>query len=114
MEGNLYQNGADPPVFDKNPVVLKSVKPPFRLVENNTVLEWSVDRAWLDTQDRNVVTAKRLGKTAVAGLPYDRPDGTPVRVDRDFLGISRNTDNTMPGPVESPDSGRLNLSKLLR
>jgi alpha-N-arabinofuranosidase len=114
MEGNLYLNGAVPPVFDKKPVVLKSVKPPFRLVENNTVLEWSVDRAWLDTQDRNVVTAKRLGKTAVAGLPYDRPDGTPVRVDRDFLGISRNTDDTMPGPVESPDSGRLNLSKLLR
>lgn len=101
MQGNLYLNGAVPPIFDKQPVVLAQVKPPFRLAENDTVLEWTVDPAWRETQARPVVTSERLGKTSVANLPYEMPDGSPVRVEHDFFGAVRNADNTMPGPVEA-------------
>jgi hypothetical protein len=58
--------------------------------------------AWLDTANRPVVTAGRLGKTAVGNLPYERADGSPVKVDKDVLGAARNKANTMPGPVEAP------------
>ena len=106
MEGNLYLNGAVPPVFDKNPVVLKNVKPPLRLVNSDGLLEWSIDSAWRESQVRPVVTGARLGKTAVAGLPYEMPDGSPVKVDRDFSGAVRNAKNTMPGPIETSGLGR--------
>jgi alpha-N-arabinofuranosidase len=106
MEGNLYLNGAVPPVFDQNHAVLANVKPPFRLVHSDGLVEWSVDPAWRETQVRPVVTSARLGKTAVAGLPYEMPDGSPVTVDRDFSGVVRNAANTMPGPIETAGSGR--------
>jgi len=110
MEGNLYLNGAVPPVFDKNPVVLENVKPPFRLVNSDGLVEWAVDPAWRSTQARPVVTAERLGKTSVANLPYELPDGTPVRVDRDLLGSARDPANSTPGPVEKPGTGSINLT----
>ena len=106
LEGNLYLNGAVPPVFDKNPVALKNVKPPFRLVNYDGLVEWSVDSAWREAQVRPVITSARLGKTAVAGLPYEMPDGSPVKVDRDFSGVARNVEKTMPGPIETAGRGR--------
>lgn len=116
MEGNLYLNGAVPPVFDKKSVVLESVKPPFRLVRGSDapVVEWSVDAAWRGTQVRPAVTTERLGRTSVGGLLYEMPDGTPVRVDYDFGGMKRNPKNCMPGPVETPGSGSLDLVESLK
>jgi alpha-N-arabinofuranosidase len=106
MEGNLYLNGAVPPIFDQNHAVLADVKPPFRLVNAEGLVTWSVDSAWRDAQVRPVVTSARLGKTAVAGLPYEMPDGSPVKVDHDFSGAIRNAENTMPGPIETAGTGR--------
>ena len=106
MEGNLYLNGAVPPVFDKHPVVLADVKPPFRLVNADGLVEWSVDPAWRSDPPRAIVTAKRLGIAQVPGLPFELPDGSPVKVDRDFSGVVRTPDNTMPGPVETSGSGQ--------
>lgn len=105
MEGNLYLNGAVPPVFDKQAVVLADVKPPFRLVNAAGRLEWSIDPAWRRQPQRAIVTAKRLGIAQVPGLPFELPDGSPVKVDRDFSGVLRNSDSTMPGPVETPGDG---------
>ena len=107
MEGNLYLNGAVPPVFDQNPVVLADVKPPFRLVNSEGLVEWSVDPAWRSGPLRPVVTAVRLGTAQVTGLPYEMPDGSPVKVDRDLSGALRTVANTLPGPVETSGSGRV-------
>ena len=107
MEGNLYLNGAVPPVFDQNPVVLADVKPPFRLVNSEGLVEWSVDPAWRSGPLRPVVTAERLGTAQVTGLPYEMPDGSPVKVDRDLSGALRTVANTLPGPVETSGSGRV-------
>ena len=107
MEGNLYLNGAVPPVFDQNPVVLADVKPPFRLVNSEGLVEWSVDPAWCSGPLRPVVTAERLGTAQVTGLPYEMPDGSPVKVDRDLSGALRTVANTLPGPVETSGSGRV-------
>ena len=106
MEGNLYLNGAVPPVFDPHPVVLADVKPPFRLANEDGLVEWSVDPAWLRQQHRAIVTAKRLGIAQVPDLPYEMPDGTPMKVDYDFSEVVRGFENTMPGPIESSGSGR--------
>ena len=107
MEGNLYLNGAVPPVFDQNPVVLADVKPPFRLVNSEGLVEWSVDPAWRSGPLRPVVTAERLGTAQVTGLPYEMPDGSPVKVDRDLSGVLRTVANTLPGPIETSGSGRV-------
>ncbi len=107
MEGNLYLNGAVPPVFDQNPIVLEDVKPPFRLVNADGVVEWSVDPAWRSAQRRSVVTAERLGTAQVPGVPFEMPDGSAVKVDRDFSGVMRTVANTMPGPIETLGRGRV-------
>jgi hypothetical protein len=38
----------------------------------------------------------------VSGARYEQPDGSPIRVDRDFFGQPRNEQNPMPGPFELP------------
>jgi len=109
MEGNLYLNGAVPPAFDKNPVVMAGVKPPFRLTNAGGAVEWSVDEAWRSAQLRPGVTSERLGKAKVTNLPYEMPDGSSVCIDRDILGNERNAENTLPGPVEKGGAGFIDL-----
>jgi len=46
-----------------------------------------------------IVTGSLLGKTAVSGLPFDNADGSPVRIDQDYLGQPRGESPT-PGPFE--------------
>jgi hypothetical protein len=75
-------------------------------VNADGLVEWSVDPAWRDAQNRPGVTADRLGKARVPGLPYEMPDGSPVKVDYDFSGEVRNAANTMPGPVEASGRGQ--------
>jgi alpha-N-arabinofuranosidase len=106
MEGNLYLNGAVPPAFDTNPVVREDQKPPFRHVNPDGLVEWSVDPEWCRTSSRAVVTAERLGVAEVPKLPFEMPDGSPMRVDRDFSKRVRQEANTMPGPIETPGKGR--------
>ena len=108
MEGNLYLNGAVPPVFDKHPVVLADVKPPFRLVNADGLVEWSVDPAWL----RRAAPCDRHCQTSwhrpSAGLPYEMPDGSPVKVDRDFSEVVRSSKTPCPAQLRLPVADAFN------
>ena len=56
-----------------------------------------------------LVTTGLLGKTVVAGLPYEQPDGSPLCVNSDYFGRSRDKANPTPGPFQNPGTGRLKL-----
>ena len=62
--------------------------------------------AWAAGRTRKPVTTELLGKAVIPNLPYEQPDGTPIRIDTDYFGKPRNESPT-PGPFENPGQGEL-------
>jgi len=108
--GNVYCNGARPYVRETQPVVRAGFNPKVSIVEQGA----AVYLCWMPGPDVRkaataLVTTARLGKAATPGLPYENPDGTPLRVDTDYFGAPRNAARPAPGPFENPgqDESRL-------
>lgn len=56
-----------------------------------------------------MVTSELLGKPKTVALPYENPDGSPVKINTDYFGKSRDMNNPTPGPFEKPGKGELVL-----
>jgi len=111
MSGNVFLKGAKPSKHEKDPLVKPDFDPGLKLVEKTDGfhLEVNFDKAWADERTRRLVTTDLLGKATIANLPYEQPDGTPIRVNTDYFGKQRNQANPTPGPFENPGRGRLKL-----
>jgi alpha-N-arabinofuranosidase len=68
-------------------------------------LEIAFEKKWL-AQKRKLVTTKTLTKAIVPELPFEDVNGSPLQIDRDYLGERRNVANPSPGPFEIKDSGK--------
>jgi len=108
MEGNVFLKGARPSSGEKDPLVRAEFDPDLRLDEkpDGLFLEITVERDWAAGGTRRGVTAERLGRAAVPDLPFEGPDGAPIRLERDFLGKERRPGDPAPGPFEDLGEGR--------
>jgi alpha-N-arabinofuranosidase len=111
MDGNVFLKGTKPSKHEKNPLVQPEVDPALKLVEKTDgfYLQVRFDKAWAAERTRKLVTTELLGKAAIPNLPYERPDGTPIRVNTDYFSKRRNESNPTPGPFENPGQGNLKL-----
>jgi alpha-N-arabinofuranosidase len=111
MDGNLFLKGAKPCKLERDPVVQPQVDPAVRLVPKagGYWLEMTVDKSWAREPPRKIVAGARLGKTAIANLPYELPDGTPLGLSKDYFGKPRDEANPTAGPFENPGTGPLTL-----
>jgi len=110
MDGNVFLKGAKPSKQEKEPLDKPGFDPALKLVEKTDgfYLEMAFDKDRAE-RARQLVTTERLGKAAIPDLPYERPDGTPIRINADYFGKSRNESNPTPGPFENPGSGPLSM-----
>jgi alpha-N-arabinofuranosidase len=46
-----------------------------------------------------------LGKAKMPKAPFDNPDGTPLKIDRDYFGNLRTGETTVAGPFSNLNSG---------
>src|ERR1700722_6033254 len=101
MDGNVFQGGAKPSRFDEYSLVLTDLDPGLRLVEMTDGLYYEIrfDGRWM-REPHKMVASTLLGKAGIPDLPYEQPDGSPIRIDTDYLGKSRNEANPTPGPFE--------------
>jgi alpha-N-arabinofuranosidase len=111
MEGNVFLKDAKPAQAEKDPLVQAEADPGIQLVEkpDGFHLEITVDKAWTAGKTRTLVTTERLGKAAIPGLPYEMPDGSPIRIDKDYFGKPRKASNPAPGPFEDAGTGKVLL-----
>jgi alpha-N-arabinofuranosidase len=109
MDGNVFVKGASPSKHEKEPLVESEFDPGVRVVEkaDGWYLELTCDPAWASEGTRKLVTTELLGRAAIPDAPYERPDGTSIRVNTDYLGKQRNESDPTPGPLESPGIGSL-------
>jgi alpha-N-arabinofuranosidase len=111
MSGNVYLDGAKPSSFDERPLAKPSFDPRVQLTSNASglFLEIRFDLAWIEVQSHQAVTSALLGNAAISDLPYEQPDGSPIRIDADYTGKSRGGTNPTPGPLERPGQGDLKI-----
>ena len=111
MQGNVFLGTAKPCTHEKSPLVRPDFDPAVKLVQEHDgwYLELALDKDWGTAKTRKLVTTKLLGKAAVPKLPYEQPDGSPFRLDRDYFGKGRAEANPFPGPFELPDGGTQRL-----
>lgn len=76
---------------------------------DNISLELNLDKKWVSGIKRTMVTTSSLGKAIIPGLPFENPDGSAIKTDKDYLGKTRAPNNPSPGPFEITQSG---LTKL--
>jgi hypothetical protein len=127
--GNVYYSGARPYAKEVKPVVEAAIDPrvsleeervffqparagdPFRirLVEGGVVhLHLTLGQA-VQKSNTALVTTELLGKAKIPGLPFENPDGSPLKIDTDYFGKRRNEASPTAGPFENPGAGPLTL-----
>ncbi len=111
MDGNVFLKGAAPSKHEQNPLVQPDSDPALKLVEkpDGFHLEWTLDETWAGQRTRPLVTSELLGRAAIPNLPFEQPDGKPIRVTTDYFGKPRNEANPTVGPFENPGTGRLSV-----
>jgi len=100
LENNLYLNNALPYPKEKNPKVFGDCGMTFTIDwEDKKVVIYVTNPKQFTNSMGKVVTTENLGFGFQAEMPYEKPDGTPFCLDRDFLGRCRGTKPT-PGPFQ--------------
>jgi len=107
--GNVYFNGARPYGKETNPLTLPDAFNCQLTEEAGAVNLHLVLPGVLSKAATTPVTTEMLGKARIPQLPYENPDGTPVKIDTDYFGKPRNKTHPMAGPFENPGTGPLTL-----
>lgn len=112
LAGNVFLKGAKPCSQESSPLLKPEFDPDIQLVENSqgVQLAMTLDRAWIAEQKREFVTSALLGLAAIPNLPFERADGTAVRIESDYSGRPRDRSNPCPGPFEYSSGGAQNWS----
>jgi len=108
MKGNVFLSKAEAPEFEESPLVLPEFDPGIRLIEkpDGVYLEITLDGGWSKQASCPLVTTDLLGNAEIPDLPYQQPDGSPYRLDTDYLGNKRNAAHPFPGPFELPEGNK--------
>ena len=109
--GNVFLKGAKPCSQETAPLLRSEFDPHIHLAENNEGVRLAVtlDHTWVAEHERKLVTSKQLGVAAIPKVPFERADGAPIRIDRDYFGRQRTLSNPCPGPIEFSSGGELSV-----
>jgi alpha-L-arabinofuranosidase len=111
MDGNVFLKDCKPSKHEKAPLMIPDYDAGPKLVEkaDGLYLEIKLDNAWTTQKTRSLVTTSLLGKSKIAGLPYEYSDGSPLKIEADYLNKRRNESNPAPGPIENWGDGSLSV-----
>jgi alpha-N-arabinofuranosidase len=111
MDGNVYLDGAKPSRFDAHTLVDGNFTPGLKLLSkpDGVYLKMRFDGDWVKAEPHKLVTSELLGRTTIADLPYEQPDGGPIRIDTDYFGKQRDIGDPAPGPFAHPGKGETSL-----
>ncbi len=108
--GNIFYAGARSYVQEARCVISASTDPEVQLIAHGPDLRLQFRAgAELKEADTRLVTTALLGKARTPGLAYEQPDGSPLRIDRDYFGAKRSKTPT-PGPFERVGAGLITLT----
>ncbi|KAA6325676.1 hypothetical protein EZS27_025139 [termite gut metagenome] len=105
VNANLYYNDVKPYANEKYNVTSSfDVHPVVEKRGNEFVLKLNFDNSINNIKTTPINTAT-LGSTYYSNGFYENPDGSPLAIDKDFLGNSRSLTNPKVGPFEQIQAG---------
>lgn len=110
VNGNAYLNGAKPYEGASNNVVKPGFDPKIKIIEEgeSVFLEITLDESCTNLKNK-LVTTELLGKAMIPEQAYENPDGSALKIDRDYFGTKRNRKNPSVGPFEDVKPGKVKL-----
>ena len=108
--GNVYFKGARAYFQEDGALNPPGVDPKPEIVEegDHVYLRLNLGAA-VQNAATKFVNTELLGKAKIPGLAYENADGSPVVIDRDFLGKKRKGATPSAGPFENLGQGDLKL-----
>lgn len=106
--GNVYYTGAAEYKDDRDFTAVADHAPACKIIEQKNgevFLEMNLTDAKPATE---IVTTEKLGKVLLVEEQFENADGTPYRMDSDYLGTKR-SDKPSPGPFENPGTGKVRI-----
>lgn len=79
----------------------------FSLIEGNEIHDICIDEKWKNAEKRTLVKTSTLEKAQIPNQAFTNPDGSPLKIDYDYLGTKRKGSNPYPGPFEAKRSGKI-------
>jgi hypothetical protein len=109
ISDNIYYNGAKPSEKEKL-FTATSYNPEFKLLENdeNVYLNFTLEQQFFENKVK-IITTELLGKAKVPDVVFDNPDGTSLKIDKDYFGSSRSFRYTMAGPFSNINKEKMEL-----
>jgi hypothetical protein len=110
INGNVYYNKAVHFEKEVNYIENKSFNSDPKVLEkgDHVYLQFSIDSTLPDFKAQLISTGL-LGKAKFPNAAYENPDGSPLVLDKDYLGTPRSKDNCIPGPFVKLGKGRNEL-----
>lgn len=99
IKGNVYYAGAKPSDKDVRFLNDSVFDPGLKLLEegDNGYLKINVDQAFLNHKVE-LITTEILGKAKIPKAAFDNPDGTILKIDKDYFGTERSANDNPAGP----------------
>jgi hypothetical protein len=110
MRGNIYYWGARPFLKEKSFIDSSAFNPKVKVEEKEVgvYLNLVLDQGYYNLKDE-LITSELLGKTRVTKTIFDNPDGTPLKIDKDYFGHLRSVENAVAGPFVDLGKGNIIL-----
>ena len=107
--GNVYLNGADKMVAERNLLELKvNSEISVTETEKGIFLNFAFPNEIMTMKNSRITTAI-LGRTKVSGQQFVNPDGSEIDISTDYFGKKRKKNSPTAGPFEKPDKGNNKL-----
>ena len=107
---NYYFFGAKPSAKDTKAFIDEAFDPVLRIEqkEESVFLHFNVNKSYYN-HGMKVLNTAILGKARIPKARFDNPDGTPLTIDRDYLGNIRTEQNNIVGPFVNIKEGMMIL-----
>jgi alpha-L-arabinofuranosidase len=106
IASNIYFNGIKAYDSEIDGIENAVIDPEIILEERGkeVYLHINVDESLSKVKTR-FVTTSLLGKAKMPGVPFENPDGSELKIDKDLLGSKRSETSPLVGPFESLKPG---------
>ncbi len=110
VNGNIYYNGSLHYEKEFHYVENPDFNPGLKFIEENdqVFLLFTLDDSYYN-QKSQLITTELLGTSKITKQAFENSDGTPLKIDSDYLGNIRPETNPSAGPFENPGKGLLKI-----
>lgn len=110
INDNVYYNGAKPYKDEIKYAESSTYNPELKLVDegDHVFLYLTFDQAFYKHKGK-IITTELLGKAKIPNALFNNPDGTSLKIDKDYFGNKRSGENTSAGPFINIDKGKVML-----